>query len=218
MVTPVFANLQCPEPDLNLPRAAVVHAQAALHPTPAVCGRPRAEAKAVLAESEPFDRGYYAGPFGWISGSAAEFVVAIRSALMQAPQHQSVQPSRAEIPLSNGLDRGVTYSTPTGLNGASRGSTNGEYHPSTVLDSSRERRNGNSSNSSSSNGAQSTLYSTAAQQQQSTGAKDPSAQAAAAAQTISLFAGVGIVKGSTASSEWQVRLTFLTAGYIQAFT
>ena len=64
-----------------------------MHPTPAVCGRPRSEAKAVLAENEPFDRGYYAGPFGWISGSAAEFVVAIRSALMQAPpEHQSTTP------------------------------------------------------------------------------------------------------------------------------
>lgn len=31
---------------------------------------------------EAFDRGWYAGPFGWISGAGAEFVVAIRSGLV----------------------------------------------------------------------------------------------------------------------------------------
>ena len=40
------------------------------------CGR-------YLEDAEPFDRGFYAGPFGWISGAGAEFVVAIRSALVQ---------------------------------------------------------------------------------------------------------------------------------------
>ncbi|KAK9837268.1 hypothetical protein WJX81_002656 [Elliptochloris bilobata] len=56
---------------------------AALHPTPAVCGRPRDAARAELAAREPFDRGFYAGPFGWVTGAAAEFVVAIRSALVE---------------------------------------------------------------------------------------------------------------------------------------
>jgi isochorismate synthase / 2-succinyl-5-enolpyruvyl-6-hydroxy-3-cyclohexene-1-carboxylate synthase / 2-succinyl-6-hydroxy-2,4-cyclohexadiene-1-carboxylate synthase / o-succinylbenzoate synthase len=54
----------------------------ALHPTPAVCGQPRSKALDVLHAVEPFDRGYYAGPFGWIAQDAAEFVVAIRSALL----------------------------------------------------------------------------------------------------------------------------------------
>ena len=36
----------------------------------------------MLADSEPFDRGLFAGPFGWLSGAAAEFAVAIRSALI----------------------------------------------------------------------------------------------------------------------------------------
>ena len=31
---------------------------------------------------EPFSRGWYAGPVGWISHDAAEFSVAIRSALV----------------------------------------------------------------------------------------------------------------------------------------
>jgi len=36
-----------------------------LHPTPAVCGLPREAAMALLADEEPFDRGWYAGPVGW---------------------------------------------------------------------------------------------------------------------------------------------------------
>ena len=59
-------------------------AQAALHPTPAICGRPQEGALAALSAAEPFDRGFYSGPFGWISGAAAEFAVAIRSALVHA--------------------------------------------------------------------------------------------------------------------------------------
>lgn len=35
-----------------------------------------------LEDNEPFDRGFYAGPFGWVSGQGAEFVVAIRSAMV----------------------------------------------------------------------------------------------------------------------------------------
>ncbi|GLC45490.1 hypothetical protein PLESTM_001741500 [Pleodorina starrii] len=58
------------------------HLLAALHPTPAVCGRPREAALGYLDELEAFDRGWYAGPFGWISGAGAEFVVAIRSGLV----------------------------------------------------------------------------------------------------------------------------------------
>lgn len=60
-------------------------AQAALHPTPAVCGRPRGDAAGLLRRAERFDRGFYAGPFGWMSAGAAEFAVAIRSALLHAP-------------------------------------------------------------------------------------------------------------------------------------
>ncbi|KAG7671813.1 putative Protein PHYLLO, chloroplastic [Nannochloris sp. 'desiccata'] len=56
---------------------------AALHPTPAVCGQPRGDALKMLSEVETFDRGFYSGPFGWISRDAAEFVVAIRSALVR---------------------------------------------------------------------------------------------------------------------------------------
>eukprot|EP00898_Chlorokybus_atmophyticus_P002770 jgi/Chlat1/3494/Chrsp23S03682 len=53
-----------------------------LHPTPAVCGHPRSRAFHALADTEPFDRGFYAGPFGVMSHAHVEFAVAIRSALV----------------------------------------------------------------------------------------------------------------------------------------
>ena len=50
-----------------------------LHPTPAVAGLPRREAMAWLRTLEPFDRGSYAAPIGWIDSSGdAELRVAIR--------------------------------------------------------------------------------------------------------------------------------------------
>jgi menaquinone-specific isochorismate synthase len=56
---------------------------AALHPTPAVGGSPRREAVAAIRELEPFDRGWYAGPVGWIGADGAEFAVGIRSGLVR---------------------------------------------------------------------------------------------------------------------------------------
>mmetsp|Transcript_9649 Transcript_9649/g.35353 ORF Transcript_9649/g.35353 Transcript_9649/m.35353 type:complete len:2049 (+) Transcript_9649:190-6336(+) len=53
-----------------------------LHATPAVCGQPKRTARDMIRKHESFDRGFYAGPFGWLSGNAAEFCVAIRSALV----------------------------------------------------------------------------------------------------------------------------------------
>lgn len=53
----------------------------ALHPTPAVGGLPRFEAMQMIRRLEPFDREWYAGPIGWLGKDAAEFAVAIRSAL-----------------------------------------------------------------------------------------------------------------------------------------
>lgn len=52
---------------------------ARLHPTPAVGGTPTPAALAFLREHEPFERGRYAAPFGWISAHEAEFAVGIRS-------------------------------------------------------------------------------------------------------------------------------------------
>jgi len=53
----------------------------AMHPTAAVGGYPRRLAMSAIAELESFDRGWYAGPVGWIGRDSSEFAVAIRSAL-----------------------------------------------------------------------------------------------------------------------------------------
>jgi menaquinone-specific isochorismate synthase len=53
-----------------------------LHPTPAVGGLPRQEALQTIAQLEPFDRGWFAGPVGWLGHDAAEFAVGIRSAIL----------------------------------------------------------------------------------------------------------------------------------------
>ncbi|CAK9186161.1 unnamed protein product [Ilex paraguariensis] len=54
-----------------------------LHPTPAVCGFPTEDARLLIAETEMFDRGMYAGPVGWFGGEESEFAVGIRSALVE---------------------------------------------------------------------------------------------------------------------------------------
>jgi menaquinone-specific isochorismate synthase len=54
-----------------------------LHPTPAVGGTPREPAVAAITRLEPFDRGLYAGPLGWVDHrGGGEFFVGIRSALI----------------------------------------------------------------------------------------------------------------------------------------
>ncbi len=56
-----------------------------LHPTPAVGPEPRGErGEALIAELEELDRGWYAGPVGWMDAAAdGEFCVALRSALLR---------------------------------------------------------------------------------------------------------------------------------------
>ncbi len=57
---------------------------AALHPTAAVAGTPTAAAVDLIAELEPFDRGRYAGPVGWIDARGdGEWAVALRCALVE---------------------------------------------------------------------------------------------------------------------------------------
>jgi menaquinone-specific isochorismate synthase len=53
-----------------------------LHPTPAVGGAPRTQALKLIQELEPFERGWYAAPVGWVGDDEAEFAVAIRSGLI----------------------------------------------------------------------------------------------------------------------------------------
>ena len=55
-----------------------------LHPTPAVGGLPKSRALCLINDNERFDRGWYAGPIGWIDAKGGgEFAVALRSALVQ---------------------------------------------------------------------------------------------------------------------------------------
>lgn len=55
----------------------------ALHPTAAMGGLPKMSALEYLLLHEPFERGWYASPLGYISQPAAEFAVGIRSALIK---------------------------------------------------------------------------------------------------------------------------------------
>jgi isochorismate synthase len=53
----------------------------ALHPTPAVAGTPREAALVAIADLEPFDRGRYAGPVGWIDATGdGDWAIALRCA------------------------------------------------------------------------------------------------------------------------------------------
>jgi isochorismate synthase len=54
---------------------------AALHPTPAVAGTPTDAALATIAALEPFERGAYAGPVGWMDANGdGEWAIALRCA------------------------------------------------------------------------------------------------------------------------------------------
>lgn len=65
------------------PELSLLAIVASLHPTPAVCGIPREVALAVLTDNEVFDRGWYAGPVGWLdSEGRGIFVPALRSAVL----------------------------------------------------------------------------------------------------------------------------------------
>ena len=57
-----------------------------LHPTPAVAGCPTDWALKKIQELEGFDRGWYAGPIGYIGHDQTEFAVAIRSGLIFGEQ------------------------------------------------------------------------------------------------------------------------------------
>jgi isochorismate synthase len=66
---------------LRDPAPSVLDLVGALHPTPAVCGDPRTAARTAIGELEPFDRGGYAGPVGWMDAEGnGEWVIALRCA------------------------------------------------------------------------------------------------------------------------------------------
>ena len=78
LATPIRAQLSSPWPAVDL--------AGLLHPTPAVGGDPRDRATELIPALEGFDRGWYAGPVGWIDQAGdGEFCVALRCALLRGP-------------------------------------------------------------------------------------------------------------------------------------
>lgn len=76
LATPIVAQLAEPRSAIEL--------AGMLHPTPAVGGEPRDAAAKAMAELEQMDRGWYAGPVGWMDATEdGEFCVALRSALLR---------------------------------------------------------------------------------------------------------------------------------------
>ncbi len=71
---------------LSNPAPSVLELVAALHPTPAVCGWPRDEALAFIAEHEGIDRGRYTGAVGWVDGRGnGAWAVSVRCAQIDGP-------------------------------------------------------------------------------------------------------------------------------------
>jgi menaquinone-specific isochorismate synthase len=67
--------------ELTGPLPTALELAGLLHPTPAVGGSPRDAALAAIATLEPFDRGCYAGPVGWVDRAGdGEWAVALRGA------------------------------------------------------------------------------------------------------------------------------------------
>lgn len=79
LCTPLTAKIRPPLTLLDL--------VARLHPTPAVGGVPRETALEWIRRHEGLDRGWYAGPVGWVDQRGeGEFAVAIRSALLHGDE------------------------------------------------------------------------------------------------------------------------------------
>jgi isochorismate synthase len=76
LATPVIAQLAEPR--------SVIELAGLLHPTPAVGGEPWPAAETAIDELERMDRGWYAGPVGWMDSTEdGELCVALRSALLR---------------------------------------------------------------------------------------------------------------------------------------
>jgi len=89
------------------PDARVLDLVASLHPTPAVAGLPRAAALDWIRDHEALDRGWYAGPVGWVDASGGgEFWLALRSALVRNAEPGSSAHSRARLFAGAGLVQG----------------------------------------------------------------------------------------------------------------
>ncbi len=80
-------HLKTPITGELIPGRCILDVMADLHPTPAVGGFPRQAALEAIRNTEKLDRGWYAGPLGWINASGeGEFAVALRSGLIDGGQ------------------------------------------------------------------------------------------------------------------------------------
>lgn len=74
-----------------LPNVSLLDVIEKLHPTAAVAGTPTAEAIKLIEELEPFDRGGYAGPVGWISSNGSgEIAIALRGGVIESNQIRAI--------------------------------------------------------------------------------------------------------------------------------
>lgn len=74
--TPVTARLKA--------GTSVLDVVYALHPTPAVCGHPRAAARELIGSLEPFDRGFYTGLVGWADQAGnGEWAIVLRCGVVR---------------------------------------------------------------------------------------------------------------------------------------
>ena len=66
------------------PSVSLLNLVQALHPTPALGGYPQEKAVNYIKTYEPFERGWYASPIGWLDHhNNGEFIVGIRSGLIK---------------------------------------------------------------------------------------------------------------------------------------
>jgi menaquinone-specific isochorismate synthase len=73
------------------PATSLLDVIAKLHPTAAVAGTPRDLAIALIEELEPYDRGGYAGPVGWVSADGSgELAIALRGGIIESTGDQVV--------------------------------------------------------------------------------------------------------------------------------
>ncbi len=87
MTMPNVQHLHTPIEGTLAAHAGVLDLVERLHPTPAVGGMPREAALSLIGSHERFDRGWYAGPIGWIDAHGdGEFAVALRSALVHGDE------------------------------------------------------------------------------------------------------------------------------------
>ncbi|ORC16481.1 hypothetical protein A7979_03955 [Rothia nasimurium] len=64
--TPQLWHLSTPVTGELNPGVTSLHAARAIHPTPAICGTPRGVAQQLIAELEPFERGFFGGLVGYM--------------------------------------------------------------------------------------------------------------------------------------------------------